>query len=180
MKLNTTLCILSITFKSGSAFSLLILIEKPTINAHTNRAITFSLESNPVKSSTLINCTVLSKKFKSVSLATSPSNNSLIDVVSPLSTRSTKYVDRKPIPTAITEVTKNMITVETIIFPSLFGCLTLATASEIVKKTRGTIITNIRFKNKSPNGFTTIASSLNIRPPTAPIIMANISKSMVL
>ena len=42
----------------------------------------------------------------------------------------------------------------------------------IVRKMSGTMITNKRFKNKSPNGLNIVACSWNTIPTTAPTIIA--------
>ena len=56
------------------------------------------------------------------------------------------------------------------IFPNLFIFAILEIADEIVRKTSGTTIVNIRFKNISPKGFNTVAFS----PKTIPIILPKI------
>lgn len=53
---------------------------------------------------------------------------------------------------------------------NLFGSRILDIDDAIVKNINGTIITNNKFKNKSPRGFTTVAFSLNIRPHIPPMI----------
>ena len=88
-------------------------------------------------------------------------------------TKSILYVVIKPTITATIEVTKNATIVVIIIFPSLFGVLIFAIDVVIVKKTSGTITTNNRLIKISPNGLSTLASSLNIIPTIAPIIIAN-------
>lgn len=70
------------------------------------------------------------------------------------------------------EVNINTSTIVPIILPNLFGCCILAIDVVIVKNISGTIITNRRFKNISPNGCNTVAFSLNTIPITAPTIIA--------
>jgi hypothetical protein len=58
------------------------------------------------------------------------------------------------------------------IFPSLFMLTILPIAEVTLKNTSGTMIINIRFKNKSPRGSTTAASGPTIAPIKPPTITA--------
>ena len=68
-------------------------------------------------------------------------------------TSLTKYVLANPTSTAIIDVKINTPIIVTNILPSLFGCFILEIDVVIVKKMRGTIITNRRFRKMSPKGF---------------------------
>ena len=72
--------------------------------------------------------------------------------------------------TAIIDVIKNITIVLIRILLSLFGSCILEIDDVIVKNINGTIITNKRFKNKSPSGLTISAFSLKIKPQIAPMI----------
>ena len=50
------------------------------------------------------------------------------------------------------------------ILPTLFGWVIFEIEVEIVRKTSGTIIMNIKLMNKSPNGLKIAAFSLKIKP----------------
>ena len=74
------------------------------------------------------------------------------------------------IKTAATKlVNKNVINKYFKICPSLFIFTIFAMDDEIVKKTSGTTSVYIKFKNTSPNGFKTVASSLKMTPINDPI-----------
>ena len=95
-------------------------------------------------------------------------------------TSFTKYVLKNPINTAISDVTINVaiivVTINVaiivnIILPIRLGVFIFDIDVVIVKNISGTIITNKRFKNTSPNGFKTVALSWNITPTIAPMII---------
>ena len=73
------------------------------------------------------------------------------------------------------EVKTNTSIIVPKIFPILLGCFILPNDVVIVKNIKGTMITNNKFKNKSPNGLNTVALSLNISPTIVPIIIDAIS-----
>ena len=81
-----------------------------------------------------------------------------------------EYVIARPIKQAISDVIKNITNVEVITFPNLLGCFILAMEVVIVRNISGTIITNNKLINKSPNGLNTAAFSPKISPIIAPII----------
>ena len=58
------------------------------------------------------------------------------------------------------------------ILPNLLGCFILPILVVIVKNINGTIITNNKFKNKSPKGLSTLVLSPKITPTIPPIIIA--------
>ena len=89
----------------------------------------------------------------------------------------TKYVLANPTNTAIIDVITNTKIIEPIIFPNLLGCFIFDIAVVMFKKISGTIITNNRFKNKSPNGLNIVAFSLKITPTMLPTIIA--TKSII-
>ena len=158
-------------FTTGSAFLPLILIAKPNKIPNTNIATTFSLDSKPLKSSTLISLTVLSKKL-SLSLTLSDELNIFsIETLSPESTKLVINVVPTPTSTATSEVIINTNNIDAIIFPSLFGLFIFAIVVVTVKNTKGTITTNIKLRNKSPKGLTISAFSLKIKPAIVPIII---------
>ena len=111
----------------------------------------------------------------SSSVSSSPvvsSNAARICAPSSGSTNFTKYVLAKPTNTAIIDVNRNTHTIVTMIFPNLLGVCIFAIDVVIVRKMSGTMITNKRFKNKSPNGLSIVAFSWNIIPTIAPTIIA--------
>ena len=79
---------------------------------------------------------------------------------------------KNPINTAMIDVNTNMPIIVITIFPNLLGDFILETDVVIVKKISGTTITNNKFKNKSPSGFTIVAFSLKTIPTMAPTIIA--------
>ena len=72
----------------------------------------------------------------------------------------------------IIDVNKNTHIIVTMILPNRFGVFIFAIDVVIVKKMSGTMITNKRFKNKSPKGLSIVAFSWNIIPTIAPTIIA--------
>lgn len=128
-----------------------------------------------LKSFTDIRLTVLSSRLKSSSSLSSSigsSNELLIFSPSSGSTNFTKYVLANPINTAIIDVNANTHTIVIIILPNLFGVFIFAIDVVIVKNISGMIITNKKFKNKSPKGLRIVAFSLNTIPTIAPTIIA--------
>ena len=152
------------TFLNGSPFSPDIFIAIPTIIENTNNAIILSFENSFEKSFTVSNFTVLSaivissSSVLSVSATSSAlSNVALICSPSSVFISFTKYVLANPINTATIDVKTNTSNIEPIIFPILFGCFIFDIAVVMFKNISGIIITNNRFKNKSPNGLNIVA-----------------------
>ena len=169
----------SSTFLNGSPFSPDIFIAIPTIIENTKRAIILSFENNFEKSFTVSSFTVLSaivissssESWVSVELS-ALSSVALICSPSSVFISFTKYVLANPINTAITDVRTNTNNIEPIIFPSLFGCFIFDIAVVMFKNISGIIITNNRFKNKSPSGLSIVAFSLKMIPMILPTIIA--------
>ena len=180
IKLRIVLFAASKTSRSGLVFSLSFLIAKPNIIANTTIATIFPLESNPLKSPTLISSTVLSKKLSSGFWTFSVEKASLIIPVSLSLISLNVFVVAIAKKTAINEVINEITMILPKIFLSLFGESILAIVVLIVKNKSGTIVTNNRFKNKSPSGLTTLTSSLNIIPHIAPIIKDKTSRTVTL
>ena len=167
----------SSTFLNGSPFSPDIFIAIPTIIENTKSAIILSFENNFEKSFTVSNFTVLSAIVISSSLSVSSvvvtsSKDAFIFSPSSVFTSFIKYVLANPINTAITDVITNTSNIEPIIFPILFGCFIFDIAVVMFKKISGIIITNNRFKNKSPSGLSIVAFSLKMIPMILPTIIA--------
>ena len=136
------------------------------------------LDNNPEKSFTVsvftVLCKILVSSFdSSESLLVISSNELFICSPSSVDTSLIGNAEINPIITATIDVIMKTLIIPTIIFPNLLGCVIFAIAVDIFKNTNGTIIINIKFKNKSPNGLSTAAFSLNIIPTIAPIIIAN-------
>jgi hypothetical protein len=70
------------------------------------------------------------------------------------------------------------VKIPAIIFPSLFIPPIFARLEAMLKKTSGTMIINNKFKNKSPNGFTTAVFGPKTTPAIPPIRMER-SRKMV-
>ena len=151
-------------------FSPLLLIAIPNNIDTTIKAIKLSVDNNLTNWFVDNTLTVLSNKFNSTSSAVPSWNTSCIAAVSSGLTKSIAAVEIKPIMTAIIDVIKNITIVLIRILLSLFGSCILEIDDVIVKNINGTIITNKRFKNKSPSGLTISAFSLKIKPQIAPMI----------
>ena len=87
-------------------------------------------------------------------------------------TNSNVNVVTRPITTDIRVVIMNTPKIVVITLPKRLGCLIFAIDVVIVKNINGTMITNIKFINKSPNGLNTAAFSPYTNPTIAPIIRA--------
>ena len=131
------------------------------------------LDKSIEKSETVTVWTILSKKDTSSIVSTA-----VVEVIDCFSASTSVppsgfMIETPAMPSRadIVAVKRNTIMILIMIFPSLFIPFMLAIAEAILKKTRGTIITNIAFKNKSPNGFTTEASVPNTTPAIPPIVM---------
>ena len=74
--------------------------------------------------------------------------------------------------TKANEHSKKLTIIDTIIFPNLLGCFIFDIAVVMFKKISGTMITNNKFKNRSPNGLNIVAFSLKIIPMMLPTIIA--------
>ena len=171
MKFIKTSLALSSTSLNFSPFSLLILIANPVINETTNKAIKLLLDSNPLKSPTVNVLTVLSKIVNSSLAASGSTKLALIASVSDGATRLVLNVVRKPTTNATKLVTKKIQKIVIKTFPNLLPDFILAIDVVIVKKIRGTMITNIILMKISPKGLSTAVFSLKIIPTIAPIII---------
>ena len=116
-----------------------------------------------MSSSSVLSVSATSSALSNVALICSPSSVFI---------SFTKYVLANPINTATIDVKTNTSNIEPIIFPILFGCFIFDIAVVMFKNISGIIITNNRFKNKSPNGLNIVAFSLKIIPMMLPTIIA--------
>ena len=174
MKFIKTSFALSSTSLNFSPFSLLILIAKPVIKDTTNKAIKLLLESKPLKSLTVNTLTVLAKIVNSSASSVGSTKLALIASVSLGETKLVLNVVKKPTNKATKLVTKKIANIVTNTLPSLLPDFIFAIDVVIVKKIRGTMITNIILMKISPNGLSTAVFSLKIKPTIAPImILAN-------
>ena len=175
INLMTTLFAPSRTFKNGSASFPTAWIDNPTSIENTMIATILLLVSIPLKSLTVKVSTVLlaySKNPVSVGSYTAYSSliTSLIASVFSGSTNLVEYVVASPTATAIKLVTINEINIVTKTLPNLLGCLIFAIEVVMVRKIKGTIITNNKLIKISPNGAKYLASSPKTIPTIAPII----------
>ena len=135
----------------------------PNSIENTTIAIIFSFDKSLLKSDTVRTFTVLSNiLISSVVVSTFPllsSNDSLIFAPSDGSTSFIGYVVATPTITATSDITTNVKIIVTTIFPSLLGCFIFDIDVVMLKNINGTIVTNSRFKKRSPNGFKTAAFS---------------------
>ena len=162
---------LSNIFKNGKAFSLVILIARPNSIEKIIKANKLSLESNLEKSLVLMALTVLSNIFNSeFDFSIVLFNVSIILILLSVFTKDI-LVLIIPIPTLIKEVNINTIVIVVRIFFNLLGCFIFPIEVDIDKNISGTIITNNKFINKSPNGFNIFAFSPNMIPIIVPNII---------
>ena len=163
------------------ALSPATLIATPNSIENTTIAIIFSFDKSLLKSDTVRTFTILSNiLISSVVVSTFPllsSNDSLIFTPSDGSTSFIGYVVTTPTITATSDITTNVKIMVTTIFPSLLGCFIFDIDVVMLKNINGTIVTNSRFKKRSPNGFKTAAFSLHAIPIIAPITIA--AKSII-
>ena len=160
---------------TGFAFSPVMFIAIPTMIEKISSAMMLSFDSSFVKSFTVSRFTVLSAIVNSSAssvVSSSYCNACLMLSPSSVSTSFTKYVLANPISTAMIDVTINTPMIVAMILPSLFGVFIFVMDVVIVKKIKGTIITNNRFRNMSPSGFKIAAFSWNMIPMIAPTIIA--------
>ncbi|CAH0255195.1 hypothetical protein SRABI80_03083 [Peribacillus frigoritolerans] len=98
--------------------------------------------------------------------------SSLMAVVSVPSNGLTMVVPINPMTAAKAAVVRKTRTILPMIFPRRFIPLILAIAEAMLKNTKGTMIVNIRFKNKSPSGCMIEVFSPKTTPAIPPIMMA--------
>ena len=164
--------ILELLYSTGLRATELVNLDIINIDIIT-RGIILSFDKIFTKSPVLIACTVLSNMFNfTFSVSASVANVSTIAAESLGFTNSNVNVVISPITTDTKVVIINTPNIVVITLPKRLGCLIFAIDVVIVKNINGTMITNIKFINKSPNGLNTAAFSPYTNPTIAPIIKA--------